>query len=63
VDERGEPLDGANKYVLLFDPGKLPAVATFWSPAGPFNLTMRFYGPLPSVLDGSYQLPWVKRIG
>jgi hypothetical protein len=116
VDERSDLLNGANKYVLQFDPGKLPPVATFWNlamygpdmlfveneigrcsfgsttdglkknadgslailiqkdrpldtsnwlpaPDGPFNLTMRFYGPLPSVLDGSYRLPWVKRIG
>ncbi|MEJ1963513.1 MAG: DUF1214 domain-containing protein [Gammaproteobacteria bacterium] len=31
------------------------------APAGPFNLTMRFYGPRPSVLDGSYRLPPVTR--
>jgi hypothetical protein len=30
-----------------------------WLPApdGPFNLTMRLYGPATSVLDGSYRLP------
>jgi hypothetical protein len=114
VDERGEKLDGANKYVLHFNADKLPPVVTFWNlamygpdmlfveneigrcsfgsttdglknnadgsltiliqkdrpsdisnwlpaPAGSFNLTMRFYGPLPSVLDGSYRLPAVKR--
>jgi hypothetical protein len=114
VDERGQPFDGANKYVLHFDAGCLPPVATFWNlsmygpdmlfveneigrcscgsttdglkknadgsitilihkvrpsdisnwlpaPSGSFNLTMRFYGPLPSVLDGSYRLPGVKR--
>jgi hypothetical protein len=35
-----------------------------WLPApdGPFNLTMRLYGPAPSVLDGSYRLPAVKRV-
>ena len=32
------------------------------APAGPFNLTMRFYGPGSSVLDGSYRLPAVKRV-
>jgi len=31
------------------------------APAGRFNLTMRFYGPQPSVLDGSYRLPPVTR--
>jgi len=114
VDERGEPFDGGNKYVLHFDADKLPQVATFWNlamygpdmlfveneiarcsfgsttdglktnadgsitilvqkarpsdvsnwlpaPSGNFNLTMRFYGPLPSVLDGSYRLPAVKK--
>jgi hypothetical protein len=33
------------------------------APAGPFNVTMRFYDPETSVRDGSYQLPAVKRIG
>ncbi|MHA6739086.1 DUF1254 domain-containing protein [Rhodococcus erythropolis] len=30
-----------------------------WLPApeGPFNLTMRFYGPSTAVLDGTYRLP------
>ena len=114
VDDKDEPLNGANKYVLHFDKGKLPAVSVFWNmamyaddmlfvendfgrysmgsttdglksnadgsltlyiqnerpadtanwlpaPAGSFNVTMRFYGPLTSVLDGSYRLPPVKR--
>jgi hypothetical protein len=30
------------------------------SPAGPFNVTMRFYGPEPSVLDGTYRLPAIR---
>jgi hypothetical protein len=114
VDAQGQPLDGANKYVLNFAKGQQPAVSVFWNlamyaadmlfvendfgrvsigsttdglkensdgsltlliqkdkpsdtsnwlpaPAGPFNLTMRFYGPRPSVLDGSYRLPPVTR--
>jgi hypothetical protein len=114
VDEKGEPFNGGNKYVLHFDAGKFPPVSVFWNmamygpdmlfveneigrcsfgsttdglrknadgsltiliqkdrpsdisnwvpaPGGPFNLTMRFYGPLPSVLDGAYRLPAVKR--
>ena len=41
-----------------------PTDTSNWLPApdGPFNLTMRLYGPAPSVLDGSYRLPAVKRI-
>ena len=41
-----------------------PTDTSNWFPApdGPFNLTMRLYGPEPSVLDGSYRLPAVKRI-
>jgi hypothetical protein len=115
VDDKGEQLTGAHKYVLHFDAGKLPPVATFWNlamygsdmlfvendfgrysfgsttdglkrnadgslniiiqkdkptdpsnwlpaPAGNFNLTMRFYGPETSVLEGSYRLPAVRRI-
>lgn len=115
VDDKGEALTGAHKYVLHFDAGKLPPVAVFWNmamygsdmlfvenefgrysfgsttdglkkeadgsltiliqkdkpadtsnwlpaPAGNFNLTMRFYGPQGSVLDGSYRLPAVKRM-
>ena len=116
VDDRSQPLDGANRYVLHFEKGKLPAALVFWNvamyapdmlfveneigrysvgsttdglktsgdgsltlyiqkdkpapgqvsnwlpaPAGPFNLTMRFYGPETSVLDGSYRLPAVKQ--
>ena len=33
------------------------------APDGPFNVTMRFYGPQTSVLDGSYRLPPVTRQG
>lgn len=114
VDQKGEPLSGEHNYVLHFDAGQLPPVATFWNmamygsdmffvendfgrysigsttdglkpdadgsltiliqkdrpadtsnwlpaPNGPFNLTMRFYGPQTSVLDGSYRLPAVRR--
>jgi hypothetical protein len=31
VDGAGEPLTGANKYVLHFDKGKLPPADAFWS--------------------------------
>jgi hypothetical protein len=41
-----------------------PADTSNWLPApsGPFNLTMRFYGPQTPVLDGTYRLPAVKRM-
>ena len=115
VDDKGQPLTGANKYVLHFDADKLPPVIVFWNmamyasdmlfvendfgrysigsttdglkksadgsltiviqhdkpadtsnwlpaPLGPFNLTMRLYGPETPILDGSYRLPAVKRV-
>jgi hypothetical protein len=114
VDDKNQPLDGTNKYVLHFEKGKQPAVSVFWNlamyasdmlfvendfgrysigsttdglkenpdgsltlyiqnakpddtsnwlpaPAGLFNVTMRFYGPRTSVLDGSYRLPLITR--
>ena len=30
-DSDGQPLDGANRYVLRFEPGRLPPVNGFWS--------------------------------
>ncbi len=41
-----------------------PADMSNWlpAPAGPFNLTMRLYGPETPVLDGSYRLPPVTRV-
>jgi hypothetical protein len=33
VDDKGEPLEGARKYVLHFDAGKLPPVSVFWNMA------------------------------
>jgi hypothetical protein len=113
VDDKGEPLTGARKYVLQCAKGQLPPVSVFWNlamydkdnffvenafarysigsttdglqnnpdgsltihiqkdrpadtanwlpaPDGPFNVTMRLYGPAPSVLDGSYRLPAVR---
>jgi hypothetical protein len=114
VDDKGQPLNGANKYVLHFVKDQIPPVATFWNlamydkdnffvendfgrysigsttdglktgpdgsitisiqndrptdtsnwlpaPKGPFNLTMRLYGPQTTILDGSYRLPAVQR--
>lgn len=31
TDSSGNPLDGANKYILRFEKGKLPPVEAFWS--------------------------------
>jgi len=31
VDSENEPLNGANKYTLRFEPGQLPPVNSFWS--------------------------------
>ncbi len=52
--------DGSLTILIQHD---RPADISNWSPApqGGFNLTMRFYGPLSSVLDGSYRLPPVTR--
>lgn len=114
VDEQGQPLNGANRYILLREKGKQPALSVFWNlamygedmlfvendfgrysigcktdglkensdgsltlyiqnerpsdtsnwlpaPAGSFNVTMWFYGPPTSVLDGSYRLSPVTR--
>ena len=33
VDDKGEALTGARKYVLHFDAGKLPLVSVFWNMA------------------------------
>ena len=32
------------------------------TPSGSFHLTVRAYQPLPSLLDGSYKLPPVRRV-
>jgi len=52
--------DGSLKILIQHDK---PDDTSNWlpAPAGPFNLTMRFYGPQPAVLDGSYRLPPVTR--
>ena len=52
--------DGSLKILIQHDK---PDDMSNWlpAPAGPFNLTMRFYGPQPAVLGGSYRLPPVTR--
>lgn len=59
----GLKLDADGSLSLLIQQER-PADTENWLPApsGPFNLTMRFYGPGSSALDGSYRLPAVKRV-
>jgi hypothetical protein len=47
--QHGAPTD------QLAEANRLPA------PSGPFNLTMRLYGPATAALDGTYRLPPVRR--
>lgn len=67
ADDAGEPLDGANKYVLHFDKGAVPPVNAFWSitlydPQGfpVANALNRFavssWMPLKANPDGSLDL-------
>ncbi|MEU4321237.1 DUF1214 domain-containing protein [Nocardia fluminea] len=51
--------DGSLTIHLRHTAPEDPAEQANWlpAPAGPFNTTMRFYAPLPTVLDGSYRLP------
>ena len=53
--------DGSLKILIQHDK---PDDMSAWlpAPAGPFNLTMRFYGPRTPVLDGSYRLPAVTQV-
>ncbi len=116
VDGGGQPLDGANNYLIHFAKGELPPVSAFWSitlydsegypvanaldrfalgdrdrlvlnpdgsldilvsatdpgrdkqanwlpaPRGPFNLTMRLYGPSRRVIEGGWLPPPVQRL-
>ena len=116
IDEKGNPLNGANSYKIHFDKANLPPVKAFWSvtlydpegfqvanslnrfavsswmpfaynadgsldlyfqnkspgedkeanwlpaPAGPFNLTMRLYGPESEALTGKWNPPVVELV-
>jgi hypothetical protein len=57
--------DGSLTVYLQHDPPGDDAEAANWLPApeGTFNLTMRFYGPDTTVLDGRYRMPGVTRVG
>ncbi|WP_194966983.1 DUF1254 domain-containing protein [Sinorhizobium meliloti] len=64
----GSTTDGLKKdadgsLTILIQKNK-PADTANWLPApeGDFNLTMRFYGPETTVLDGSYRLPAVRPV-
>ena len=45
------------------DPGEELRSNWLPAPAGSFNLTMRLYGARASILDGTYHLPGVTRLG
>lgn len=55
--------DADGSLTILIQKNK-PADTANWLPApeGDFNLTMRFYGPETTVLDGSYRLPAVRPV-
>jgi hypothetical protein len=63
TDGLKENADGSLTLYLQKDK-PAPDKTSNWlpAPAGPFNVTMRFYGPETSVLDGSYRLPAVERV-
>jgi len=54
TDGDGQPLDGANRYELRLE--STP-------PAGAFRPIMRMYQPLQPILDGTYVLPAVRKLG
>ncbi|RVG24834.1 DUF1254 domain-containing protein [Sinorhizobium meliloti] len=55
--------DADGSLTILIQKNK-PADTANWLPApeGDFNLTMRFYGPETTVLNGSYRLPAVRPV-
>ena len=64
----GSTTDGlkteADGSLTILIQNERPADTSNWLPCPKhaFNLTMRMYGPSPSVLDGTYRLPPIKRI-
>jgi hypothetical protein len=116
TDDRGNQLNGQNKYILRFNKGQLPPVEAFWSvtmydkdfflvpndikryaiadytpgleqnddgsidiyiqkglpmnhesnwlpaPEEDFNLVLRLYQPAAKILNGTYEVPGVKRV-
>jgi len=118
VDSDGQPLNGANKYVMHFEKGMTPPAGAFWSltmynktthmlvynainrytigdrtpglvyspdgsldiyiqhdrptgnesnwlptPEGDFFITLRIYQPKPEVLEGTYRIPPLQKVG
>jgi hypothetical protein len=60
---RYNPDDSLDLYIQSASPGAKKE--SNWLPApasGPFNLTVRDYGPTEGVLDGTYKLPPVKLV-
>jgi hypothetical protein len=53
--------DGSLRILIQADK---PTDTSNWlpAPAGPFNLTMRLYGPDTPILDGNSRLPGVHRV-
>jgi hypothetical protein len=56
--------DGSlDMYIQASSPGADKEINWLPAPAsGPFNLTVRIYWPTPGVLDGTYNLPPVKKV-
>jgi len=62
VDYTGEPLKGANQYVIHFSRERIPPVNAFWSPKDSFNLVVRMYWLKPDVFSGRWRPPAVTRM-
>lgn len=62
VDDKGQPLNGANRYILRFAPGQLPPVNAFWSLTMyelPASLLVE--NPINRYLINSPMLPKMKK--
>jgi hypothetical protein len=62
VDETGQKLNGANRYVLRFPPGQLPPVNSFWS-LTMYDLpaSLLVANPINRYLINSAMLPQLRR--
>ena len=50
-------------YIQHDDPGETKQSNWLPAPGDSFNFTMRLYGADSHILDGSYRLPGVRRVG